>query len=205
MKTRCLVCNKEFNIYPCYVKLGRGKYCSQKCSGKSQITAEKRKCLFCKKEFHAFQSQIELGSAKYCSRKCFNSARIGKMKKCLNCNTPFYSYRSDKKYHNHKYCSLKCYIESAKGKNHWNWRGDDVSYGALHGWVKRKLGFPKKCEICGVENKILDWANKDHTYKRDINNWVRLCKKCHLKYDIEHGYRLPLYQLKILPLDKTTK
>lgn len=192
MINRCLVCHKEFTVYPCYIKLGRGKYCSQKCSGISQINHVKRNCLVCHKEYFIFRDQAKRGIRKYCSRKCFNASRIGKVKKCLVCNKTFYSYRSDDKFHKHKYCSWECYIKATKEDNHWNWKGNDVGYNALHNWVKRKLGFPNKCEMCGVENEILDWANKDHTYRRNINNWIRLCRKCHYKYDLNNGYRLPL-------------
>lgn len=198
MKKQCLVCGKEFTTYPCYKKLGRGKYCSQKCSSKSQITGESRKCLACGKKFHAFQSQIKRGNAKYCSRKCFNVSRIGKTKKCPICNKAFYSYRSDDKFGRRKYCSWQCCVKGKREGGHWNWRGDDVGYSGLHTWVKKKLGFPNRCEICGTEGGILDWANKDHKYKRNLDDWIRLCKKCHFRYDLENGYRLPP-RLKKLP------
>lgn len=29
---KCLVCGKEFGTYPCKIKIGKGKYCSKKCS-----------------------------------------------------------------------------------------------------------------------------------------------------------------------------
>jgi hypothetical protein len=32
IKKNCLVCNKEFETYPCHIKAGKGKYCSKKCS-----------------------------------------------------------------------------------------------------------------------------------------------------------------------------
>jgi len=69
------------------------------------------------------------------------------------------------------------------GKDTWNWVGDKVSYSALHIWVRRNLGKPNKCEHCGVTEGTFEWANKSHNYKRDLEDWIRLCKKCHIKYD----------------------
>lgn len=76
-------------------------------------------------------------------------------------------------------------------KNH-NWKGDDVKYRSLHHWVVTNLGQPTKCEHCdkdGLTGKQIHWANKDHKYRRVLDDWIRLCPKCHGKYDKEHGLR----------------
>lgn len=84
----------------------------------------------------------------------------------------------------------------AYGKNycpdekHWNWKGEDVGYDALHDWIKRKLGQPTKCEECGKDGLTrhkIHWANVDHEYKRDLKDWLRLCSSCHRKYDLKNG------------------
>lgn len=62
---------------------------------------------------------------------------------------------------------------------------------ALHKWVNFHLGTPRKCEHCGVTDLLgrrYDWANVSHNYKRDLDDWIRLCKKCHRAFDRE--YRL---------------
>lgn len=65
-----------------------------------------------------------------------------------------------------------------------NWKGDKASYYAVHAWVARHRGRPQKCEHCGTtEKKKYQWANKSHEYKRDLNDWIRLCVPCHKKYD----------------------
>lgn len=69
-------------------------------------------------------------------------------------------------------------------KNH---KGDAVGYSALHDWVERVLGKPNKCEHCGVTDKRMEWANKSHEYKRVKDDWIRLCKKCHVKYDRQNN------------------
>ncbi len=70
------------------------------------------------------------------------------------------------------------------GENNTNWKGDNVGYFALHSWVLRKLGQARKyvCKQCG-ESKNLEWANISHLYRRDIKDWMVLCKKCHHRYD----------------------
>jgi len=59
----------------------------------------------------------------------------------------------------------------------------------LHCWVKRYLGKPTTCEHCGKTGLIgnsIHWANKDHLYKRNLIDWLRLCAKCHRKYDYKN-------------------
>ena len=69
------------------------------------------------------------------------------------------------------------------GKNHHGWKGDLVGYGGLHYWVHKEKGEPKECEHCGRKNIRLYWANKSHEYKRDVDDWLSLCAKCHSLYD----------------------
>lgn len=69
-----------------------------------------------------------------------------------------------------------------------NWKGDKASYHAMHAWVARHRGKPQKCEHCGTtEKRMYHWANKSRRYKRDLTDWIRLCRPCHSKYD-----KLPL-------------
>lgn len=76
------------------------------------------------------------------------------------------------------------------GKNasekHYLWKGDNAGYRALHYWVVSHLGQPDTCEYCGatgLKGKYIQWANKSHQYKRDLSDWIRLCGKCHSRYD----------------------
>lgn len=75
-------------------------------------------------------------------------------------------------------------------EDHPHWKGDNVGYVALHGWVKRRLGKPNQCEKCGENGSghRMHWANKSGEYKRDLSDWLRLCAKCHKRYDTK---RLP--------------
>lgn len=71
-----------------------------------------------------------------------------------------------------------------KGDRAYNYKGDKVSYAGLHMWVSRWKGKPNFCEICKSKDaKRYEWANKSGEYKRDLNDWMRLCKKCHFAND----------------------
>ena len=65
-----------------------------------------------------------------------------------------------------------------------NWRGDAVKYGGLHSWVRRELGKPGECAHCGTKSaRKFEWANKSGEYRRDVTDWLRLCTRCHRRYD----------------------
>src|ERR1035437_3058690 len=67
------------------------------------------------------------------------------------------------------------------GKNNTSWSGDDVGYGGVHLWICNKLGKPNYCEICKkTRKKMYHWANKKHTYKRIIKDYMRLCASCQI-------------------------
>lgn len=86
-----------------------------------------------------------------------------------------------------------------KGKfadaKHNQWKGDKAGYRAIHQWIQRKLGKPHFCEHCGDRNlkhRQYQWANLDHKYKRNLNDWRRLCMRCHQTYDIaNNNYQMP--------------
>ena len=84
--------------------------------------------------------------------------------------------------------------EAHSNEKHHEWKGEDVGYSALHSWISRKKGSAKNyyCSVCRTK-KSLQWANKDHKYKRKLSDWIVLCSKCHYKYDevnlkTLHGY-----------------
>lgn len=76
--------------------------------------------------------------------------------------------------------------EALKGEKNYLWKGDNVGYVALHDWVNKWLGKPNKCEFCkteGLTGRHINWANKSREYKRDLEDWLRLCVPCHREYD----------------------
>lgn len=81
-------------------------------------------------------------------------------------------------------------MESLKGKNNHQWKGQEVSYSGLHNWLYRELGRPMRCQHCDTTTGRLEWANKSQKYIRDLSDWMCLCKKCHTAYDnvLEKGW-----------------
>lgn len=67
-------------------------------------------------------------------------------------------------------------------ENHPAWKGNRVTYGALHQWIRRHLPKPQFCENCKT-NSPYDVANKDNKYSRDLSTWEWLCRKCHMLKD----------------------
>lgn len=75
------------------------------------------------------------------------------------------------------------------------WKGEFASYYAKHNWTRRWLGKPERCSDCGISGVKkggrwnIDWANKDHKYRRVKEDWVALCHKCHGEHDKTLGLR----------------
>ena len=188
MELKCIICKSLFHVYPYRIKQ-YPKYCSSKCYGlgkkgyipwnKGKAWSDKVKkklseshkgkipwnkylvslyCNYCKKLF-----QPRVCIQKFCSKKCSDNAKIGITTWSKGKKAPW-----------------------ATGEKNFNWKGDDVGYSGLHYWVVSRLGKPTTCWHCGKSNlhgNSIQWANKSHTYKRDVNDWLRLCVKCHRKYD----------------------
>ena len=136
IKKVCQTCKKEFYIYPCEEKEGRGKYCSHECYWQSYKTRPKsgqiRKCLVCGKTFYAIPANIKNGNSKYCSHECFGlgtRTRKRVMRKCLNCGRQFEVVSTAIGRRACKYCSLECRNEyyrkdkTFKGENCRFWKG----------------------------------------------------------------------------------
>lgn len=72
---------------------------------------------------------------------------------------------------------------STKGEKHYNWKGDKITYKALHIWVGRHKGKAEVCSLCGSTERV-EWANKSKEYKRDLTDYIELCRLCHIKFDL---------------------
>jgi hypothetical protein len=86
-----------------------------------------------------------------------------------------------------KFCSKECYRKlgrAPRGEQSASWKDDAVGYAALHYWVRSEKGAPVRCEFCGVTTGRLEWANASHEYRRDVTDWISLCKPCHSRYDM---------------------
>lgn len=79
-----------------------------------------------------------------------------------------------------------------KGEKHPNWKGDNAGKVAMHLWVHSRKGNPSQCSVCGMvgNNFQIHWANINHTYKRNLDDYIALCVSCHKKYDLKNGLRI---------------
>jgi len=99
-----------------------------------------------------------------------------------------YRYKTD--IYKHNYCSRECSYTGLRlyskginiGEKNGQWKGKDVSYKALHDYIKCHLSKSSQCQKCN-EDKPLDLANKSGKYKRDLKDWCWLCRSCHMKSD----------------------
>lgn len=102
---------------------------------------------------------------------------------CIICNKKF---KPKDNSHIGKFCSKTCYwkdMSKRKGKGTSAWK-EKISYSGIHKWIARELGTPNYCEFCERDDlSKYDWANISGLYFRDINDWMRLCRFCHSKWD----------------------
>ncbi len=79
-------------------------------------------------------------------------------------------------------------LRQEKGNQNRNWKGKHAKYNAIHAWVNSNFQRSNMCVMC-KENKPTQWANIDHQYSRDRQNWMELCPNCHASYDRSHNLR----------------
>ena len=126
------------------------------------------KCLSCSNliendKFHPKQ--------KFCSHNCCQRfLSRSKDKKCKDCRKTITN--------RHNLCVSCCRRED----KHPLWKGENQSYGRLHIWIRKHKQKPEVCEIC-KNKRPFDVANISQNYKRDINDFLWLCRSCHIKQD----------------------
>lgn len=131
----------------------------------------------CGNQFNAKPYHIKKGYGKFCSRACsfkWRSSGPEKRKPYVLVKKNPSSFRRGMTPWNK---GLKTGIVPA------NFKGENVGYDALHDWVNRHKGKASICKHCGKDYGRIEWANKSHEYKRDLNDWIPLCKSCHIKFD----------------------
>lgn len=75
-----------------------------------------------------------------------------------------------------------------KEENSPRWKGGGKVF--KHKWITNIKGKAENyiCVIC-KEKKAQDWSNKDHKYKKVLEDWQPVCKSCHFKFDIKFNNR----------------
>ena len=67
-----------------------------------------------------------------------------------------------------------------------------TNYQAVHNFVRKRFGPANSCEQCGKNDKDTkyEWANIDGKYRRDVNDYIMLCKSCHVTRDNKLNIRI---------------
>lgn len=155
-----------------------------------------KECFRCKQskellEFykHPGMADGHLNKCKACAKEDNRPKNGGYKRTCHICGNQFKTTKTEIKRGHAKCCSIPCRHKYVKqitpiGDKHWSWKGNGVGRAALHNWVENNLGRPRECKKCGTKNaKQYDWANISQKYKRDLADFIRLCRSCHAKYD----------------------
>jgi len=144
------------------IKRSRDKTCSRKCYLFNRFggTRKQIKTCRCGENFEAWPSR----NRQFCSQSCGAKYRVVKNRKKYEIKVQNRGwFKTTNTYH--------CYKEF---------------YQAVHIWIRRHKSYPERCEHC-KEVKKLDWANISKDYKRVLDDWIALCRKCHWQYD-HKGY-----------------
>lgn len=126
----------------------------------------------------------------------------GVFKNCIECNEIFYITPGlvgslDIKHPEPKYCSNRCRLLNPLFKNtgrtrfqsrERSFKGTQKEYYQLHHWVRKNKGKAFWCTFCFSCKKV-EWANISGLYRKELNDYMQLCNKCHFKYD-KHDLRL---------------
>ncbi len=170
LKRICQICNKEFNVYPSYVKRGGGIYCSRKCKDKAQsirLTNQppeksirwkggliKTNCLNCQKEIKVKRGRLI--RPHFCSKSCANSyngkrrRKTGKILECKICGKEFYRNPSslNRVLKRPRYCSHKCRaIDSIKNQRKQNTDIEKI----MEDWLKENnINYTKQKNVEGI-------------------------------------------------------
>lgn len=146
-------------------------------------------CQVCHKSLDIYPSW--LGRRKTCSKDC--AKKLGNNTGVMN---PMYGkkHTQDTKL---KMVRAKLGI---RGETANRWLGDKAGYSAVHMWIRKMLGEPGTCDICGtcgLHGRKIHWANISGEYHRDLKDWTRLCAICHKEYDRNRVTAKWIFNLKV--------
>lgn len=148
-------------------------------------------CIECGAKF----SRRQRGN-KYCGKSCYWRSKIGKSHSHGNKISAALSGVKKSKPH---IAAVAASLSGRKrpelsSEKHPGWKGDMAGYSSIHDWVKRRINRSNICEQCGIDDKkikqshgtvisYLHLANISGEYKRQVDDWIFLCPKCHSALD----------------------
>lgn len=141
-------------------------------------------CRTCGSELQTYPYLLKRGLGVTCSRKCGAKINRGVIKRGQRLSPTTEFKKGQVSWNKGKSYKLRAIQKVEKpSEEHPFWKGDSAGYYAKHAWVSRHFGKPDKCEKCKTTQGIFEWANMSGTYKREREDWMRLCVKCHKSYD----------------------
>lgn len=143
VKRICPVCGKEFEVFPCKIKRGGGKYCSKECSAKAQRNKVEVICSTCGKHVYLKPCQVKINkTGVYRCPECQKKRNEWVTKKCPVCGKEFEGPKHIMI--NKKYCSQECYHAGRYiGKNKY-YKENDYMVMEIH---SKSRGETYKCLI----------------------------------------------------------
>src|SRR3990167_3940283 len=158
---------------------------------------KEKKCNQCCEVFTKHPSRKktwpDFQTRKFCSQECSRLFRVGKKrnlsevwKKNITISNIKHKKGIPLKLEHRKRISF-----SMPGEKSPFWKGEKVSYSGLHHWVASRLGKPSECAHCGfggLKGHKIHWANKSGQYKRNLEDWLRLCVSCHKEFDLNRQH-----------------
>lgn len=73
-------------------------------------------------------------------------------------------------------------MEGKTGPLNHSWKGEEVGYHGLHKWARTNVPRPELCEICH-EKISYEIHNTTKSYRRNLEDWTWVCRRCHMKLD----------------------
>jgi hypothetical protein len=137
----------------------------------------------CGSEFETTETRVKNGRGKFCSKQCKYKYRVMPKR-----GTGSYKLLKENPSWIKPGQRLSPQSEFKKGTKPHNFLESGYGYHTIHDWVSFRLGKASVCKHCGSDKGRIEWANISHEYKRDLSDWMSLCKKCHIKYDRQIGW-----------------
>lgn len=157
-----------------------------------------KECKQCGKNFSKQSSDsVKYWQTKiYCGLRCCGLSKRGQPSPRKGCKlTP----------ETIKKMSISSIETAVRGDKHWNWKGNNAGYEALHVWLNTNVPKQGVCERCSNKTRTF-WANMTGRYLREVReDWAELCYSCHTKEDHQNPKRpyrpnkgLNLYKKKLV-------
>lgn len=77
---------------------------------------------------------------------------------------------------------MKERMKGLVGRECAKWQGENIGYAGIHAWARKNKPKPEFCECCNA-NAPRDCANISQEYRRDLNDFEWLCRRCHMATD----------------------